>query len=109
MYIYIYILIHISTGRGNGRGKRGGGTRSTAVDSRTCTPEEVKGTIYIAQARCREPLLVERLRVIVDRWVGNGGRLQAQLAPVVDLDSPSALPKHKVLLPEFELRSKALC
>ena len=66
------------------------GAGAAVVDPRTSTPEEVERTIYIVQARCRELPLVERLRGIVERWKANGGRLQAELAPTVDLDNPWA-------------------
>ena len=49
------------------------GAGAAAVDPRTSTPQEVERTSYIVQARCRELPFVERLRVIVARWVGNGG------------------------------------
>ena len=83
------------------------GAGAVQLDTRTCAPADVERAIYIVQARCQEAALAQRLRLAVQRWVDNGGKLEAQLAPAVDLESPSTVPKHKVLLPEFELRSKA--
>ena len=68
------------------------GAGAGQVDPRTATPEEVERAIYVVQARCRELPLATRLREVVEQWVANGGRLQAQLAPPVDLDDPSAVP-----------------
>ena len=83
------------------------GAAAVQVHVKTVAAAEVERTIYVVQARCRTAELLARLRAIVDKWVANGGKLQAELAPAVDLETPSALAKHKVLLPEFELKSKA--
>ena len=83
------------------------GAAAVQVHVKIAAAAEVERTIYVVQARCRTAELLARLRAVVDRWVANGGKLQAELAPAVDLETPSALAKHKVLLPEFEIKSKA--
>ena len=78
------------------------------VDVRLAAATDVEWSIRILEARCQQRAeLVARLRTVVEAWVANDGRLQAELAPPPDLDSASPLFKHRVLQPEFRLMSRA--
>ena len=78
------------------------------VDVRLAAAADVEWSIRILEARCQQRAeLVARLRTVVEAWVANDGRLQAELAPPPDLDSASPLFKHRVLQPEFRLMSRA--
>ena len=83
------------------------GAAAAQVDVRTASGAEVEFAIHVLEARCQQPALVARLRDAAEAWVNNGGKMQAELAPPPDLDSASVLFKHRVLQPEFRLRSRA--
>ena len=83
------------------------GAAAAQVDPRTAPAADVERAIHVLEPRCQQPVLADRLRTAVQAWVDNGGQLQAELAPPPDLSSPAALPKHRVLQPEFRLRSRA--
>ena len=84
------------------------GAVAVQVDVKSAAAADVERTIRVLDARCQQqPALAARLRVAVEAWVANGGRLQVDLAPPPDLDSASVLFKHRVLQPDFQLRSRA--
>ena len=83
------------------------GAAAARVDGRTAQAAEVERAIHVLQLRCQQPQLANRLRSAVERWIDNGGQLQATLTAAPDLSSPSAVLRHRVLLPEFRLQSRA--
>ena len=83
------------------------GAAAAQVDPRSAAAADVEKAIHVLEQRCQQPALAARLRTAVQAWVDNGGQLQAELAPPPDLSSPAALPKHRVLQPEFRLQSRA--
>ena len=83
------------------------GAARAQVDPKTASAEDVEFAIRVLDARCAEAPLSTRLRAAVEQWTANGGRLQAQLTPPPDLDTPAVLGRHKVLAPEFSLQSRA--
>ena len=72
------------------------GAARAQVDPKTASAEDVEFAIRVLDARCAEAPLSTRLRAAVEQWSANGGRLQAQLTPPPDLDTPAVLGRHKV-------------
>ena len=83
------------------------GAGAAQLDPRSASAACVEQAIHVLEPRCQQPALAARLRAAVRSWVDNGGRLQATLAEPPDLSTASALPKHRVLQPEFRLQSRA--
>ena len=84
------------------------GAAPVQVFPRSAAAEDVQRAIRVLDPRCQqEPALAARLHAVVKAWADNGGRLEAELAPPPDLDRPSVLFKHRVLLPTFRLKSRA--
>ena len=83
------------------------GAERAQVDPRGASPPEVERAIHIVQARCPGPPLSDRLRAAVEKWVANGGVLQADLTEPPDLESAASVPCHKILAPTFRLASRA--
>ena len=77
------------------------GAASAQVDPKTATGGEVEGLIRLLESRCSETSLQQRLRAAADKFKSNGGTLLADLAPAPDLNSPPAVAKHRVLMPDF--------
>ena len=83
------------------------GAAAAQLETRSASAASVEQAIHVLEPRCQQPALAARLRAAVSSWVDNGGQLQAALADPPDLSTASALPKHRVLQPEFRLRSRA--
>ena len=76
------------------------GAAPVQVVPRSAAADGVQRAVRILDPRFQqEPALAARLHAVVKAWVDNGGRLEAELAPPPDLDRPSVLFKHRVLLP----------
>ena len=84
-------------------------------------PKRVERLIKAVQRRCSNDDMLRRLHVAVTAWVENGGALQGVVVPppqqrddddrddaMIGDDGPDAfLSRHKILLADFRLKSKA--
>jgi hypothetical protein len=94
---------------------------ATTISAKTAKAKRVEKLIKVLQRRLAAPTDVERLREAALSWVANGGRLEGKLliaptsctgddAPDVEEATEGTLafvPRHKVLVSGFRLRSRA--
>ena len=73
---------------------------------RSATSEEVEKRVRLLEARLSSPDQMQRLRSTTKLYVDSGGVFSA---PVVadDQNTPSPVARHRVLLPNYKLKSKA--
>ena len=76
------------------------------VNAHAAESRDVEFLVRALENRSPAPDLLARLRVVAKEWEQYGGEFTA---PVLteDLLTPALLPKHRVLLPTFELKAKA--
>lgn len=80
-----------------------------ALRATAATSTEVEQLVRWLETRCNG-YAAAALRAATEAWVENGGKLSVPLAPPEEppgAEAASVVPKHKVLLPAFVLKSKA--
>ena len=75
------------------------------VKRRRLVLADVEALIRRLDRMCHTPELSARLRAATEAWVSHGGPLAAEIVPEPEGSAP--LPRHKILKPEFRLRSDA--
>ena len=77
------------------------------LDRRSPSAPEFDRAMRLLERRCNEAALNARLRDITQEWRDNGGHLLTEVTELADLDAPATLDRHRVLKPNFTLKSRA--
>ena len=76
------------------------------LDGKNPLAEDVEALVRILERRVHTPEQTATLRTATEKYLGNGGTFSV---PLLDEEEvlPPAVPRHRLLQPKFELKSKA--